>query len=109
MKKISRKGAKTQSEFWSTCLSFASLRLCVRILLLVFAITPTVYSQTPDLTNVEESVREQITTAQAALAALSRNPSTTPTTLSEAYGRLGEIYHAYSLTSAARDSYLNAN
>jgi len=87
--------------------SFASLRLCASIFLL-FAITPIVCSQTPDLTNLEESVREQITTAQTALTALTKNPATTATTLSEAYGRLGEIYHAYSLTSAARDSYLNA-
>jgi tetratricopeptide (TPR) repeat protein len=68
------------------------------------ALPPTVCSQTPDLTNLEESVREQITTAQAALT-LSKDPAA----LSEAYGRLGEIYHAYSLTSAARDAYLNAN
>jgi tetratricopeptide (TPR) repeat protein len=88
--------------------SFASLRLCARIFLL-FAITPVVCSQTPDLTNLEESVRAQITTAQAALTVLAKNPATTGTTLSEAYGRLGEIYHAYSLTSAARDAYLNAN
>jgi tetratricopeptide (TPR) repeat protein len=89
-------------------ISFALLRLCARILLFIFAVTPVVRSQTPDLTNLEESVREQITTAQAALAALSKNPSATATALSEAYGHLGEIYHAYSLTSAARDSYLNA-
>lgn len=54
-------------------------------------------------------MRDQITTAQAALAALIKNPSTTPTILSEEYGKLGELYHAYSLTSAARESYLNAN
>ena len=89
--------------------SFASLRLCARIFLFIFVITPVVCSQTPDLTNLEESVREQITTAQAALTTLTKNPATAETALAEAYGRLGEIYHAYSLTSAARDSYLNAN
>ena len=88
---------------------FASLRLCAKIFLFIFAITPVACSQTPDLTNLEQSVREQITTAQAALAALTKNPATTEPALSEAYGRLGEIYHAYSLTSAARDSYSNAN
>ena len=77
------------------------------ILLLILAITHPVYSQ--DLSNLEESVRDQITTAQAALAALAKNPSTTQATLSEEYGKLGQLYHAYSLISAARDAYLNAN
>src|SRR5690348_3906579 len=88
------------------------LRLCVK-LSLAFAFVISVYSQTPrlvqlrspDLTNLEEDVREQITTAQAALAAVTVNP----VALSEAYGKLGQIYHAYSLTSAARDCYVNAN
>ncbi len=67
-----------------------------------------IHSQT-DLTNFEGSVREQLTAAQAALAAAAKNPATTPTALSEEYGKLGELYHAYSLISAARDCYLNAN
>ena len=87
---------------------FAPLRLCVKIFLLILAFTSAAHSQT-DLTNLEESVRDQITTAQAALAALAKNPATTSTTLSEEYGKLGELYHAYSLTSAARDCYLKAN
>src|SRR6185369_6136880 len=86
-------------------ISFASLRLCAILILAAVVVR----SQTPDLTNLEESVREQITAAQAALTALTKNPATTETALAEAYGRLGEIYHAYSLTSAARDAYLNAN
>ena len=84
---------------------FASLRLCVRIFLLILACTSTIHSQT-DLSNLEESVREQITTAQAALAAAAKS---SPAALSEEYGKLGELYHAYSLISAARDAYLNAN
>jgi len=83
------------------------LRLCVKILFLILALSLSVHSQ--DLTNLEQSVRDQITTAQAALAAVVKDPSTTPTTLSEEYGKLGELYHAYSLISAARDCYLNAN
>jgi tetratricopeptide (TPR) repeat protein len=89
--------------------SFASLRRCARIFFFISVIAPVVCSQTPDLTNLEESVREQITTAQAALAALAKDPARTANALSEAHGRLGEIYHAYSLTSAARDSYSNAS
>ena len=112
MKKFSCNGAKPQRKTIKSNPYSASLRLCMRILLLTLVITPVVCSQTlrdPDLTNVEESVREQITTARAALAGLAKDPATTKTALSEAYGHLGEIYHAYSLTSAARDCYLNAN
>ena len=87
---------------------FVSLRLCVRIFLMILVLTSTVYSQT-DLANLEGSVREQITAAQAALAAAAKNSATTPIALSEEYGKLGELYHAYSLLSAARESYLNAN
>ena len=78
------------------------LRLCVKTLLLILVISQPVHSQ--DLSNLEESVREQITTAQAALAAAAKSPA-----LSEEYGKLGQLYHAYSLISAARDCYLNAN
>jgi len=75
--------------------------------LLTLVCTSSVYSQTsPDLTNLEASVRDQITTAQAALAAAAKSPATV---LSEEYGKLGQIYHAYSLLSAARDCYLNAH
>lgn len=77
------------------------------ILLVILAMMHPVHSQ--DLSNLEESVRDQITSAQAALAALLKNPSTTQATLSEEYGKLGQLYHAYSLFSAARDAYLNAN
>jgi len=105
MKKFSRKGAKedakAQRYFFLAPLRLP-LRLCVKVFLLII-IPLHVSSQTPDLTNLEQSVREQITTAQAALA------TSTGTARSDAYGRLGEIYHVYSLTSAARDCYLNAN
>ena len=87
---------------------FAPLRLCVKIFLLILAFTSAVHSQA-DLSNLEESVRNQITTAQAALTALTKNPATTATALSEEYGKLGQLYHAYSLISPARDYYLHAN
>lgn len=63
----------------------------------------------PDLTNLEESVREQITTLQDAVTAIAKNPATSEAALSEAYGELGETYHAYSLTAPARECYLNAS
>lgn len=65
--------------------------------------------RSPDLTNAEESVREQVRELENSLAAAAKNPATPAAALSEAYGRLGEIYHAYSFISSARDCYLNAN
>jgi len=63
----------------------------------------------PDLTKLEESVRAQIETAQAALTAKIKDPATSAAALSEAYGTLGQIYHAYSLNSPARECYVNAS
>jgi tetratricopeptide (TPR) repeat protein len=63
----------------------------------------------PDLTKLEDSVREQVATLQDSLAATVKDPAISETALSEAYGNLGEIYHAYSLISPARDCYLNAS
>jgi tetratricopeptide (TPR) repeat protein len=89
-------------------LSFRILIICASCAFL----WPNVFSaqtSSPDLTKLEESVREQITTEQNALAASLKDPAISKTALSEAYGRLGQIYHAYSLTAAARDCYVNAN
>ena len=63
----------------------------------------------PDVANAEESVREQVRGLQNALTAAVRNSATSTAALSEAYGELGETYHAYSLLSPARDCYLNAS
>lgn len=115
--------------------SVAPLRLCGKIFFQIVTsicfllfITAVVHSQTtsddrilkpvrkglvalhwPDLTKLEESVREQITTLQDSLAATVKDPTTPAAVLSEAHGKLGEIYHAYSLLSPARDCYLNAS
>jgi len=88
--------------------------MVAKILLLIVAIASAVHAQTgrlvevrsPDLSNLEASVREQIIAAQSELAAAAKSPATT---LSEEYGKLGQIYHAYSLLAAARDCYLNAS
>ncbi len=61
----------------------------------------------PDLTKLEESVREQVATLQTSLVVAAKDPAATG--LSDAYGNLGQIYHAYSLTSPARECYLNAS
>ena len=97
-----------------------SVRTVKEFLAIVFlVITPVVYSQParkdlvairwPDLTNLEKSVREQVTELQDSLAAASKNPATPETALAEAYGKLGQIYHAYSLIEPAHDCYLNAS
>jgi tetratricopeptide (TPR) repeat protein len=62
----------------------------------------------PDLAKLEASVREQVTALQTSLVATAKDPKTTDAVFSEAYGNLGELYHAYSLNSAARECYLNA-
>jgi tetratricopeptide (TPR) repeat protein len=89
------------------------------LVMLFVVITPVVYSQSvrkdlvavrsPDLTNLEESVRNQITELQNLLAAAVKNPAQSEMALSEAYGKLGQVYHAYSLISSAHDCYLNAS
>ena len=62
----------------------------------------------PELTNLEASVREQLATSQASLAATVKDPAVSDAQLGEAYGKLGQIYHAYSLIASARECYLNA-
>ena len=63
----------------------------------------------PDLSQLEADVREQIKSSQDTLVATDKNPNTTDTILSSAYGDLGAIYQAYSLNAPARECYLNAN
>lgn len=63
----------------------------------------------PDSAQLEPEVREQLLSTQSALTAAAKNQATSPATLSEAYGTTGEIYHAYSLLTSARECYLNAN
>jgi tetratricopeptide (TPR) repeat protein len=63
----------------------------------------------PDLSTLEQGVREQLTSEQDSLAATLKNPTISDAALSEAYGKLGQLYHAYSLTASARECYLNAS
>ena len=63
----------------------------------------------PDLTKLEADVRDQLVALQTSLADAVKNPQTPDATLIEAYGTMGQIYHAYSLTAAARECYLNAS
>jgi len=100
--------------------SFPPLRLCVKhFLAVLLAVTPAVYSQSsrkdlvavrwPDLTNLEYGVREQIKGLENSVVIAARNNALSPTGLGEEYGKLGQIYHAYSLIAPAHDCYLNAS
>jgi tetratricopeptide (TPR) repeat protein len=64
---------------------------------------------TPDVEGLEAEVREQLLSLQNSTAILLRDPATSDQRLGEAYGLLGQIYHAYALTSPAEESYLNAH
>jgi tetratricopeptide (TPR) repeat protein len=63
----------------------------------------------PDLTKLEEGVRDQLAKFQDSLVVIANDPKTSNATLSDAYGKLGQVYHVYSLTAAAWESYFNAN
>ena len=63
----------------------------------------------PDMTKLETDIRAQLVSLQNALTAAVKDSGTTEATLSEAYGTMGEVYHAYSLLAPARECYLNAS
>ncbi|HYX30791.1 MAG TPA: tetratricopeptide repeat protein [Pyrinomonadaceae bacterium] len=62
----------------------------------------------PDVTTLEADVRQQLTSAQSSLAFSVQNHASIAT-LSEAFGGMGELYHAYSLFSPAAECYRNAS
>src|SRR2546425_6771000 len=63
----------------------------------------------PDMTKLETDIRSQLVSLQNALTAAVKDSATTEAMLSEAYGTMGEVYHAYSLLAPARECYLNAS
>jgi tetratricopeptide (TPR) repeat protein len=63
----------------------------------------------PDLTKLEADVREQLSSLQTSLADTVKDPGSIEAKLGEAYGTMGEIYHAYSLSVPASECYLNAS
>jgi len=63
----------------------------------------------PDLSKLEPDVREQLLSLQNSLASVVKNTTTPAAVLSEAYGTMGEIYHAYSLLAPAQECYLDAS
>ena len=63
----------------------------------------------PDLANVEAEVRAQILKEQVSLTAAVNVAGATDATLSEAYGSMGQTFHAYSFNAPARECYVNAS
>ena len=63
----------------------------------------------PDLSTVEAEVRVHLSEAQSSLITVVKTVSASDTTLSEAYGSAGQIFHAYSFNSTARECYVNAS
>lgn len=63
----------------------------------------------PDLSNVEVEVREQLLKEQASLTAAVKVAGASDATLSEAYGSMGQTFHAYSFNAPARECYVNAS
>jgi len=86
--------------------------LCLLCLLCMFVICSAQTPLTvhwPDLSQLEPDVRDQIKSQQDILISTVKDTQSTKAKLSAAYGAMGEIYHAYSLTAPARECYLNAN
>ena len=63
----------------------------------------------PALEELEPTVRDQLISFQNSLATTAKDSSTADLTLGEAYGLMGQVYQAYSLTSPAKECYLNAH
>ena len=85
------------------------LALCFFCLLCVAVICTAQAITWPDLSQLEPDVRDQIKSQQDILISTIKDTQSTTAKLSAAYGAMGEIYHAYSLTVPARECYLNAN
>ena len=65
--------------------------------------------QGPDHEKLEAAVRDQLIVLEKSLATLVKDSSADDSKLGEAYGLMGQVYHAYSLTSPAEQCYLNAH
>jgi tetratricopeptide (TPR) repeat protein len=62
----------------------------------------------PDMTGLEEAVQEQINAAHGDLVGWQTTEDAPAAELANAYGRLGQLLHAYSLTESAEAAYRNA-
>ena len=62
----------------------------------------------PALDSLETSVAEQVRAVQQSLVALAAKPNVSDSELADAYGLLGQLYHAYEFSDAALICYQNA-
>lgn len=62
----------------------------------------------PELDGVEKDVSEQIISFQESLIKTAKTSPITRKKLSDSYGVLGEIYHAYAMLEPAKECYTNA-
>jgi tetratricopeptide (TPR) repeat protein len=62
----------------------------------------------PDLSAMEEAAQQKVRLAQATLEQALRSGSLAPADLAEAFGFLGQLFHAYKLLDAAEASYEEA-
>ncbi len=62
----------------------------------------------PDLDSLESSVAQQIREVQQSVGNLVAKPNLSRTDLADAYGSLGQLYHAYEIFDAAEACYRNA-
>lgn len=63
----------------------------------------------PNLSGVETEVREQIVAMQKTLLDYASIPEKRSESLSETYGAMGQVYHAYSFFNPALECYTNAS
>lgn len=64
---------------------------------------------TPSLDHLEPTLRAAVVEAQEGVARLAEDPEADPAEVGEAFGGLGQLYHAYDLSEAARTAYRNAS
>ncbi|HUO86589.1 MAG TPA: tetratricopeptide repeat protein [Thermoanaerobaculia bacterium] len=62
----------------------------------------------PALHHLEPTLRAAVVAAQERVALLADDPEADPAEVGEAFGALGQLYHAYDLSEAARAAYRNA-
>ncbi len=63
----------------------------------------------PDLSAMEGPARAKVESMQTTLAALVLRDDVRPSELAEAFGRLGQLYHAYRLLDSAEQCYSNSS
>ncbi len=66
---------------------------------------PTLDIPRPDLSAMEKTAQDKITSMQASLETLKQRQDIQPAELAEAFGHLGQLFHAFRLLDSAEESY----